>query len=277
MSSLTDFDYSPHRTVAAAVALQKGVYHLFILRSDLHTDSYEQLLRSYQCVFELSVTLVLLDEAFSLNALVKHLPGPLRARCDDPKNPRRDELDPACLVTHSVFERHKWAGFPTPHPLAPVGTEALNLFSRVVEARHNLIYRPFLLDGTKRPFTAIEGSFGPYWEDCTLIELIGRAPGWQEIEAAYGHFAAAIWEWRNRDRSLEIPPDFIFRLFEPYTDRSGERPTETVLLRYARMLSGDDQARLDGLLDYRNKLVDQDGHEKQSGIGFPPEWKVGEI
>jgi hypothetical protein len=76
MNTQTDFDYQPHRALAAAAALQKGVYHLFILRSDKHTDLYEQVLRSYQCVFQLSLTLLLLDEAFSLNHLLK--PNPLK-------------------------------------------------------------------------------------------------------------------------------------------------------------------------------------------------------
>jgi hypothetical protein len=176
------------------------------------------------------------------------------------------------LVTHSDL-RNKGRGFPIAHPLAPIGKETLDLFSRLVQARHNLLYRPFLLDVTKNPSIAIS----PSWEDCTLRDLIGGAPTWQEIEAAYEHFAAAIWEWRNGDRCSSIPPDFIRMLFEPYIDRSGGRPTETVLLRYARMLSGDDQAMLTELLDYRNKLVGQNEHLEESGIGLPPEWKVGEI
>jgi hypothetical protein len=276
MSSLTDFDYQPHRTVAAAVALQKGIYHLFALRSDLEADNYSRLIRSYQSLFQVSLTLLLLDDAFSLNGLLKHLQGPVKARCNDPEKPRRDELDPACVVTHSVFGR-KWRGFPAAHPLAGIATEALHLYSRAVDARHNLLYRPFLLDNTRASSGDLEWAFGPYWEDCTLRELIGDAPSRQEIEAAYEHFAGAIWDWRNRDRTSEIPPDFILRLFEPYSDRSGERPTETVLLRYARLLSGDDQAILAGLRDYRNKLIDQAGHVEHLGIGFPPEWKVGEI
>lgn len=273
MSSLTDFDYQPHRTVAAAVAFQKGIYHLFVLRGNPQTDSYEKLLRSYQCIFQLGVTLVLLDEAFLLNALLGHLPGPLKGLCGDPTNPRRDELDPACVITHSVFERSKWAGFPKTHTLAPIGTEVLKLYERVVKARHNLLYRPFLLDNTKPPFSV----FAPFWEDCTLQGLIGGAPRWQEIEASYRRFAAALWEWRNCDRRSEIPQKFIFALFEPYIDRGGQQPPATVLLRYARLLSSDNQAMLAGLLKYRNELVDQDRHAVQSGIGFPSEWNVGEI
>lgn len=168
MSSLFDFDDQAHRMFAAAAAFQKGVYQLFVLRSHQQTDWYDRLLRSYQCLFQLGVTLVLLDETFSLNASLKKIPGPLRTKCD-PKNPKRNELDPACLVTHSVFEKHKWQGFQVSHPLAAIGRETIDLYSRVVDARHNLLYRPFLLDG-------------PHWEDCTLITLIGKSPPRLEIE-----------------------------------------------------------------------------------------------
>src|SRR5438046_3181822 len=149
MNCLTDFDYQSHRTVSAAVAFQKGLYHLFLLQNNQPNDSYEQLIRTYQCVFQLCVTLVLLDDAFSLKGLLR-LPAPLKTLCSDPKNPRRDEIDPACVINHSAIL--KWSGFPSSHPLAKSGVRAKDLFSCTVDARHNLLYRPFLLDRTDAGF-----------------------------------------------------------------------------------------------------------------------------
>ena len=272
MSSLTDFDYQPHRTVSAAVAFQKGLYHLFLLHNDQRTDIYELLIRTYQCVFQLCVTLLLLDETFSLTDLLNTpaARGLAKKVCADPKKPGRNEIDPACVLTHSAIQ--KWSGFTSTHPLVQSGVKARELLSRTVDARHNLLYRPFLLDRTDPGF-----DFGPFWEDCTLKALIGGAPKRQEVEVGYGDFASAIWDWRKSDRASKIPSGFIFSLFDPYVDTANQQPTETAVLRYARMLAGDNETLLAQLAGYRNKLIDPNRHAKQCGIGFPPEWKVGEI
>jgi hypothetical protein len=257
MSSLTDFDDQVHRAQAAAAAFQKGVYQLFILRNERTTDSYDRLLRSYQCVFQLCVALVLVDERFTLNPIVKRgLGNPLKRKCNDEKSPKRDELDPACVITHSVFEKAIWKGFPAGHSLAAVAIESLALHSRVNEARHNLLYRPFLLNG-------------PHWEDCTLIGLLGTAPTWQDIEAAYKNLATGISEWRSRDRGEGTPLEFIFTLFRPFEVRGGARPTESVLLMYARMLGGDKQSIAE-LAAYRNELVGALAQAEH----FPTEWSL---
>src|SRR5439155_14344577 len=105
MNCLTDFDYQSHRTVSAAVAFQKGLYHLFLLQNNQPNDSYEQLIRTYQCVFQLCVTLVLLDQAFSLTGLLNtpQMKGVAKRLCGDPEVPGRNEIDPACLLTHSAI------------------------------------------------------------------------------------------------------------------------------------------------------------------------------
>lgn len=238
---------------AAAAAFQKGVYQLSVLRKGRTTDCYDRVLRSYQCVFQLCVSLVLLDEGFSLKP--KNLTGPLKKKCRNPKNPQRDEIDPGAIITHSMLEKHEW-GFPADHSLAAVAIESLALFSQAVEARHNLLYRPFLLDG-------------PYWEDCTLIELMEMAPTWQKIELSYKNFAAGISEWRSRDKRSHTALEFIHTLFRPFNVRGGTRPSESILLMYARMLGGDDQS-IAGLAAYRNELV---GILAQAEH-FPPEWNA---
>lgn len=271
MCTLTDFNYQPHRTVSAAVAFQKGIYHLFLLRRNQPNDCYEQIIRTYQCIFQLCVTLVLLDEAFLISLKdLQRLSASVKKLCSDPKNPRRNEIDPACVLNHSAILN--WPGLISTHPLAQPAAEAKALVSRTADARHNLLYRPFLLDDTDPGF-----EFGPFWEDCTLKALIGGTPMQEEVEVVYSNFASAIWTWRKNDKISKIPSDFIFALFTPYEDTGNKQPTETALIRYARMLSGDDCNFLGPLKSYRNQLIDQNGQAPAAGIAFDPKWKVGEI
>jgi hypothetical protein len=104
MNSLTDFDCQSHRTVSAAVAFQKGLYHLFILQTD-QTDSYGHLIRSYQCVFQLCVTLVLLDGTFSLTKLLKTnaMRGLAKKVCADPEKPGRNGSIPLAYLLIQQF------------------------------------------------------------------------------------------------------------------------------------------------------------------------------
>jgi len=132
----------------------------------------------YQSLFQLNLTQLLLDFDFCLSDL--NIQGRLRRRCQNPKRPTRQELDPASLVTHATLE--KWGGFQKGHPLELVSKHTLSLYKRVVESRHNLVYRPFMLDQC-------------FWEDCTLIDLLEHLPSVNEIEQAYQDFSNAVLNW----------------------------------------------------------------------------------
>lgn len=265
ITSLTDFDDSNHRTESATAAFQKGIYHLFLGKLHRDPDVYGQLLRKYQCLFQACLSLLLLDLAgFSLASCVKRIPRRLLNRCADPKRPLRSELDPACLITHSLFEERRWNGFPASHPMARVSQRALDLYGRVVEARHNLLYRPCLLDG-------------PFWEDCTLMGLITGAPSALEIEQVYDEFVSSLFAWREVGGNPRTADYFLQTLFRPYADRSGKLPTETLLLAYARMLNPDNPQFLDELRNYRNELSRVRSDQRYSQITFLQEWRVGEL
>lgn len=56
-------------------------------------------------------------------------------------------------------------------------------------------------------------------------------------------------------------------------DLRDSRPSETLLLTYARMLNGDDQELLEQLREYRNDLLQVD--KTKTLVAFPDEWRIG--
>jgi hypothetical protein len=260
----TNFDDPTHRVESATVAFQKGLYHLFLIKKRSEPDIYGQVIRTYQCLFQICLTQLLLDSSFPLNGELRHLSRRLRSLCQDPNRPTRSDLDPACLVTHSIFENRRWSGFPIQHSLHSVSQLALDLYGRVVKARHNLLYRPFLLDGL-------------FWEDCTLINLVGSAPSTDEIEQLYQQFVSAIWDWRAVEQGSRLAQYFIQMLFIVYKDRGSNRPTETLLLTYARMLNPNDSRLIADLREYRNELLRLRNDPRYAEITFLREWRVGEV
>lgn len=265
-----DFNDHSHRESAASALFQKGAYHLFIVKQQ-ESDAFARVLRLYQCLFQLCSALLLLDDSVDLNLKAQRLQGPLRRRCADSSNPSRREIDPAAVLTHSTFDTNgDWSGFHAGHPLHAASTQAVALFRRVVEARHNLIYRPFLL--------ASSGG-GSYWEDCPLLDLIAAMPAATDVEHAYRCFGATITDQyreqrEERERRLQAlsigaqpagalaigPRLWAIGLMEDirleYRDTRDGRPTETILLTYARMLNGDNQAFLDELRRYHEWLLE---------------------
>lgn len=261
-SDLSNFNYPQHRISSATATFQKGIYHLYFLVSQDSQEWYAKILRTYQCLFQLCITQLLLDSDFSLDA--KHIQQRLRNLCKNPDQPLRSEIDPAALITHSVFENRKWKGLQKHHPLHLSSVMALDVYHKTVEARHNLIYRPFMLEN--------------YWEDCKLINLLGSVPSCAEVESAYKTFFGGMLDWvdleqkemserfntkvnaSSGDLHDKIRPiyasNFLYDLFRPYRDRFGMRPTESLLLTYARMLNPNDEKLLQSITIYRNNLID---------------------
>ena len=270
MATLNDFDNLNHRVESATVTFQKGIYHLFVLIKQPEKDVYSQIVRTYQCVFQICLSQLLLDKKYELNQRVRNLSRRLKKFCQKDNEPiqnvepTRKHLDPACLITHSVFENKKWNGFPTGHPLFSVSQSALDLFNRVVDARHNLIYRPFLLDQM-------------FWEDCTLSELIEKSPRINEVEKVYTDFLGGLWDWRAIESGTRISKYFIQTLFIPYTDRQNIRPSETLLLSYARMLNPDNQQITEDVRKYRNMLLNVDHDPRFAKITFPQGWRFSKV
>jgi hypothetical protein len=286
MSIPQHFDQPVHRTQSASAVFQRGIYHLFTIERRTDCDVYSSVVRSYQAVYQLCLAILLLDFTYTLRG--KQISKRLRARCADVNAPTCAEIDPAAVVTHSIFENRKWSGPPHSSPLRNVAARALDLINRVVEARHNLIYRPFLLNRE-----------GPFWEDCSLQELLHNIPRPDEINAVYQDFIDAVLLHRQREsewireihRSIRESPhrwrdhmilsgqkwaDYFMQLqFWPYEDEQGRRPTETILLSYARTLTGGDESLLCELRRFRNALLRLS--DMQPPIRVEPEWRPGEI
>lgn len=287
MADLKDFNDVGHRVASASAVFQKGIYHLFVLKTREAPDMYARVLRMYQCLFQLCLTQLLLDLNYRLDPddMFKRL----RQLCRDPKNPTRKEVDPAAVINHSVFENGKWRGAPKGHHLEAASQSAIGLYLRVVEARHHLIYRPFMLDG-------------PFWEDCTLMDLLAVTPEAKEIEQTFREFVGAMMAWhadedRETDRLIEkantegktfpevvkevggISPRivgyFLRMLFMVYEDRRDDRPTETLLLTYARMMSPDDPQLLESVREYRNLLLDLPRFLRE--VHVQSDWRAGEL
>lgn len=287
MRDVKDFNNISHRVASASAVFQKGIYHLFLLKTREAPDMYARVLRMYQCLFQLCLTQLLLDLDYKLNP--KDISKRLRQLCQDPANPTRKEVDPAAIITHSVFENGRWPGAPKGHYLEAASKSAVGIYLRVVEARHHLIYRPFMLDG-------------PFWEDCTLMDLLAVTPEVEDIERAFREFVGAMMTWhgdedRETDRLIEksnaegktfpevvqevggITPRivgyFLRMLFMVYEDRRDDRPTETLLLTYARMMNPDDPQLLDSLREYRNWVLDLPRF--LSEVYVQSEWRAGEL
>jgi hypothetical protein len=182
MSDINDFNDVPHRIRSASAAFQKGMYHLFVQRYRGTADLFTSVIRLYQCLFQLCLTYLLLDSTFSIESDYIRLRR-LTRLCDDPKRPTRRELDPAVVVNHSTFEHGKWLGFPQSHALHLGSIKSLSLLQTIVDARHNLVYRPFMLDRL--------------WEDCTLMDLLENRPTTEEVEHVYRQFISEVFSWHN--------------------------------------------------------------------------------
>lgn len=261
-----------------------------MLRHRETPDFYALLLRAYQCLFQLCLTQLLLDVDYQLKS--RDISLRLRKICLDRENPTRKELDPAAIVTHSVFENGRWEGVKAGHPLRNISKSTVKLYKSVVDARHNLIYRPFMLDGA-------------FWEDCTLLDLLSTVPQVEEIEQAYRDFARSMLEWNTieqedtakwiksltdkssrsgvpREKSpnkknavrLRCAGYFLQMLFMVYEDRRDNRPTETLLLTYARMMNPDDKELLKLIKEYRNQLLDL--QNMLPSITVLEEWRSGQ-
>jgi hypothetical protein len=288
MNNIYDFNDVPHRIRSASATFQKGIYHLFIQKSQNISDLFAAILGLYQCLFQLCLTQLLLDSDFSINSKDIRLKR-LRDLCKDPKNPTRREIDPAAIVTHSAFEEQgSWRGFRASHPLHLSSVKSLKLLQRIIDARHNLVYRPFLLEHL--------------WEDCTLIDLLETRPTVDEAETVYREFISAVVKWHNeyepkrfeeqkkhlatitKDNYMNplqhhIPPVgpgyFLDQIFMIYEDRRDARPTESLLLTYARMLNPNNPALLESLKHYRNDLLELE--RIKSLITLPQDWRIGDV
>ena len=190
-----------HRVLSASATFQKGLYHLLALKNIKPFDSFDVVLRKYQCIFLLGITQRLLD----LKTEIK-------------PNPRYPK-DPAAWIQHSTVE--KWSGFELGHSMREISQRTKDIFDRIVDARHNLIYRPEYL----------ESESGWYWKDCTLNDLLRKVPSIKEIEDLYKAFFSAMEIWETKvtsDDQLWIPHFKIFTfqkfsnsqkmLFEAYAD-----------------------------------------------------------
>ena len=113
-----------------------------------------------------------------------------------------EPVDVAALVNHTVFEdqnaKNAWNGFDSSHPFYECGKSSLAALRRTVDARHNLIYRPFMLDNL-------------FWQDCKLIEHIKQAPHIEEIEQIYIKFSKDVLKQYNieQDERERRPPPRI--------------------------------------------------------------------
>lgn len=286
MADIYNFNNIPHRIRSASATFQKGVYHLFILRHNDITDLFASVIRLYQCLFQLCLTYLLLDSTFSIRSEDIRLKQ-LTKRCADPKRPTLQEIDPAAVVSHSIFELNgKWQGFPQSHRLHNGSIKSLTLLQAVIDARHNLVYRPFMLDHL--------------WEDCTLIDRLAKRPTVTEVEDAYRQFISGVFSWYaeyepprqeaiqkylstltlkdlpnhpRHDVAAVGPAYFLEHLFMIYEDLRDSRPSETLLLTYARMLNGNDHELLEQLREYRNDLLQVD--KTKTLVAFPDEWRIG--
>lgn len=258
------FDDTSHRVESAAAAVQKGIYQLFVLELRSDCDEYARLLRIYQCVFQACVSQILLDQTFSMAPLAGRIPKRMQALCRDPGSPSPRDLDAAALLNHSVFETGRWQGFPLGHELHEVSTRTLSAYSRIVHGRHNLLYRPFLLEG-------------PVWQDCPLIDLVGNAPVAEDLSSLYRAYIESLWILREAEGGARLAEYFLQTLFMPFETIDHARPKETLLASYARLLVGENTALIAELRLRRNELLGFGSDDRWSSILLPPEWHAGEL
>ena len=231
-----------HRIESASAMFQKGIYHLFVLKNINYSDAFDRTLRLYQCMFWIRVALILLDfegEKFDRNMRKREIEWANR--------------DPGAAILHSRAE--KPTGFKKGHPLHKISQETLQLYKKVVDARHNLIYRPYYESRD------MGGKSSWFWEDCTLKGLLQNIPTLDEVEQAYKEFYKSInTEIKDNDKSVLIY--FKVSIWDQLNT-----PPLTLLLNYAHMLnseatSGLDLQLLDEVRKYRNRLLDEDIKEK---------------
>jgi hypothetical protein len=208
-SALTEADL--HRVCSAAGSFHKGLYHLLVLKSRPSADAFEKVLRTYQVVFQLCITGRLLD----FREPVPRVPHP----------------DPAANIKHQEVAR--WNGFPSGHALYSGFAEAQELHRRTKDARHNMLYRPYMrFDNATRMAS---------WEYCTLQDLLPHVPEVSELENAYERFIAAVGRWAATGA---VPPkEFLLRLLSRYEDRTGRHPTTWLPQYYAEVLNLDNALR----------------------------------
>jgi hypothetical protein len=213
-----------HRLISSTATFQKGLYHLFISKSTKALDAFDDVLRKYQSIYLLGVTLTLLDfDGVTIDSKRNHFA----------KN------DPAGGVNHTQVLN--WKGFNIGHPLYNISIKYLNICKRIVEARHNMIYRPFYCNLNE------EWS----WEDCTLKGLLRNIPSTQEIENVYKDFFKAITYWENNAKGEEIKyiPFFTLLTFQKFSN-SGK----TLLIAYTNLLNPDDMIIEEHIREYVIKL-----------------------
>lgn len=280
MSNERGINESYARIVSAASVFQKGLYHLFVLEKDANNDIVEKTLRTYQALFQLCLSQYLLDRT----ELISKIRPSLVAHCKDPRNPTSAEIDPAVAVIHAKFENgpNGWKGHPEASVLCASSRSALSLIYRSTKARHNLIYKPQMLIGND----------GKHWEDCSTQDLIGNLPNCNEVIAAYTQFVRAVIDEQSLElthrykveqevkarpeATLEIlqknsrwpwADSFLHEIFDVYEDKKDQRPTETILLTYARMLNGNNELFLQQLCGFRNNMFQLREIEERFRLG----------
>jgi hypothetical protein len=157
--------------------------------------------------------------------------------------------DPGAAIKHARAK--KPTSFKKGHPFHKISQDTQLLYKKVVDARHNLIYRPY--------FEARENSW--HWEDCELEDLLKNIPSVNEVEQVYNKFYDAI------KLGFQTGIDNIFLLFKVSLSLPLSTPPLTLLLNYARLLDSASASNLDlHLLDeirkYRNQLLDEVIEEK---------------
>lgn len=68
---------------------------------------------------------------------------------------------------------------------------------------------------------------------------------------------------------------FLEDVFHGYADVRDNRPTETLLLTYARMLQGANGSVLNGIREYRNQVLRLE--QILPLLGLPAKWRPGEL
>jgi len=165
----------------------------------------------------------------------------------DPKKPSRDKVDPSVALTHSDFGKGAWEGFPAGLPLHQASVTATALINRIVDPRHTVTYRPMLLERE-----------GWYWEDCSLKRDVDGLPDAAEVERVCRDSCAALADeflsqYKEQQRLFgEIEAghikldelatirnfwaiEFFGEILQEYEDTKHGRPTETMVVSYARL------------------------------------------
>ena len=172
-------------------------------------------------------------------------------------------------------------------PVIPFPNE-LELISRTTNARHNLIYKPELL---------IKNNL--HWNDSLAHELTEKIPTSLELFDVYQKFIQialnrqlveielrkklSIDMKNNQDIAHELllnfdpgwADHFIQLNFWPFSDKTNSRPSETVLLTYARMLNPNNEPLLENLCSFRNSLFNFESIKNR--FHFEESWRVGKV